>query len=42
VDLLGDAVLCDFGPRGAYRFSVDMGKVPSDVLARLPLAEGAS
>ena len=42
VDLLGDAVLRDFGPRGAHRFSLDMGKVPSEVLAGLPSAEGAT
>jgi hypothetical protein len=42
VNLLGDAVLCDFGPRGAYRFSLDMGRVPSEVLSHLSLADGAT
>jgi hypothetical protein len=40
--LLGEAVQCEDGPRGSYRFTLDMSQVPPDVQSRLGAAVSPS
>jgi hypothetical protein len=42
LELLDSALLCKLGARGAYQFTLDMSKVPSDVLVRLGVPERTS